>query len=131
MDKNPRQNRYLLANRIVELARASRFQVDYHLREQQLADVLQVSRTPIRAALMLLAERGVVEARKNKGFFMKIGAEALGRTEVEVPSSPQQDLYARIVEDRPDGRRADHARPGAQLDLPADPRQQVRAGRQL
>ncbi|WP_411035963.1 FCD domain-containing protein [Shinella sp. BYT-45] len=100
MDKNPRQNRYLLANRIVELARASRFQVDYHLREQQLADVLQVSRTPIRAALMLLAERGVVEARKNKGFFMKIGAEALGRTEVEVPSSPQQDLYARIVEDR-------------------------------
>lgn len=100
MDKNPRQNRYLLANRIVELARASRFTVDYHLREQQLADVLQVSRTPIRAALMLLAERGVVEARKNKGFFMKIGAEALGRTEVEVPSSPQQDLYTRIVEDR-------------------------------
>lgn len=100
MDKNHRQNRYLLANRIVELARASRFEVDYHLREQQLADVLQVSRTPIRAALMLLAERGVVEARKNKGFFMKIGAEALGRTEVEVPSSPQQDLYARIVEDR-------------------------------
>ena len=100
MDQSPRQNRYLLANRIVELARASHFQVNYHLREQQLADVLQVSRTPIRAALMLLAERGVVEARKNKGFFMKIGAEALGRTEVEVPSSPQQDLYARIVEDR-------------------------------
>lgn len=100
MDKNPRQNRYLLANRIIELARASRFQADYHLREQQLADTLQVSRTPIRAALMLLEEQGVVEARKNKGFYMKIGAEELGRTEVEVPSSPQQDLYARIVEDR-------------------------------
>ncbi|MDX3929866.1 MAG: GntR family transcriptional regulator [Shinella sp.] len=100
MDKNPRQNRYLLANRIIELARASRFHADYHLREQQLADMLQVSRTPIRAALMLLEERGVVEARRNKGFFMKIGAEELGRAEVEVPSSPQQDLYARIVEDR-------------------------------
>ncbi len=100
MDKNPRQNRYLLANRIIELARASRFQTNYHLREQQLADTLQVSRTPIRAALMLLAEQGVVEARRNKGFFMKIGAEELGRAEVEVPTSPQQDLYARIVEDR-------------------------------
>lgn len=100
MDKNPRQNRYLLANRIIELARASRFQADYHLREQQLADVLQVSRTPIRAALMLLEEQGIVDARKNKGFFMKIGAEELGRAEVDVPSSPQQDLYASIVEDR-------------------------------
>lgn len=100
MDTNPRQNRYLLANRIIELARASRFQADYHLREQQLADTLQVSRTPIRAALMLLEEQGVVEARKNKGFFMKLGAEELGRAEVEIPTSPQQDLYARIVEDR-------------------------------
>ncbi|MCV3738652.1 GntR family transcriptional regulator [Rhizobium sp. TRM96647] len=100
MDKNVRQNRYLLANRIIDLARASRFEADYHLREQQLADMLQVSRTPIRAALMLLEEQGVVEARRNKGFFMKIGAEALGRVEVDVPTAPHQDLYARIVEDR-------------------------------
>ncbi|MDF2373982.1 MAG: GntR family transcriptional regulator [Rhizobiaceae bacterium] len=100
MDNNPRQSRYLLANRIIELARASRFQANFHLREQHLADMLQVSRTPIRAALMLLEERGIVEARKNKGFIMKLGAEELEQAEVEVPNSPQQDLYARIVEDR-------------------------------
>lgn len=103
MDTNSRQNRYLLANRIIELARTSRFQAGYHLREQQLADTLQVSRTPIRAALMLLEEQGTVEARKNKGFFMKLDAEELDRAEVEIPNSPQQDLYARIVEDRLSG----------------------------
>lgn len=103
MDSHRNQNRYLLANRIIELARASRFQADYHLREQQLADMLQVSRTPIRAALTLLEEEGVVEARRNKGFFMKLGAEELGRAEVEIPTSPQQDLYASIVDDRLSG----------------------------
>jgi DNA-binding GntR family transcriptional regulator len=100
MNKSPSQNRFLLANRIIELARDSRFEADYHLREQQLADLLQVSRTPIRAALLLLEERGVVESRRNKGFFMRLRGEELGQAEVEVPSSPEQHLYARIVEDR-------------------------------
>jgi len=95
-----RQHRYLLAHRILELARASRFQVDYHLREQQLADTLRVSRTPIRAALALLQDHGVVTARKNKGFFMRIGTDQLERIEIDVPNSAQQELYARIVQDR-------------------------------
>jgi len=99
-----RQHRYLLANRIIELARASRFQVDYHLREQQLADTLQVSRTPVRAALTLLQAHGVVTAHKNKGFFMRIGADQLERIEIDVPSSAQQTLYARIVQDRLTGK---------------------------
>lgn len=100
MSKSPRQNRFLLANRIVELARESRFEAGYHLREQQLADMLQISRTPIRAALSLLEERGVVESRRHRGFVLRLQGDELGSVAIEVPASPQQDLYARIVEDR-------------------------------
>lgn len=65
--------------------------------------MLGVSRTPVRAALGLLAEHGIVEARKNQGFFLKAQQGALHRTEVEVPATADQDLYARIVEDRLSG----------------------------
>lgn len=38
-----------------------------HLREQELAEVLGVSRTPIREALLLLEESGLVETQPNRG----------------------------------------------------------------
>ncbi|WP_284891919.1 GntR family transcriptional regulator [Cobetia amphilecti] len=42
-----------------------------HLPESRLSDMLKVSRTPIRSALMLLSEEGVLERRPNRGFFLK------------------------------------------------------------
>ena len=39
-----------------------------------MAERLHVSRTPIHAALNYLAEAGIVEYRKNTGFFLTIGA---------------------------------------------------------
>ena len=71
MANNARQSRYRLANQILDVAREARFEPGHHLREQQLGDLLGVSRTPIRSALTLLAERGAVEAIKNQGFFLK------------------------------------------------------------
>ena len=94
------QNRYRLANQILEVVREGRFEVGHHLREQQFGDLLQVSRTPVRAALALLAEHGVVEARRNQGFFLKATSEALHRLSIEVPSTADQDLYSDIVHDR-------------------------------
>nr|WP_309486188.1 GntR family transcriptional regulator [Ancylobacter mangrovi] len=86
------------------MVRDGRFEVGHHLREQQFGDLLQVSRTPVRAALSLLAEHGVVEARRHQGFFLKATPEELHRFSLEVPPSADQDLYSDIVQDRLAGR---------------------------
>ncbi|HEY9213658.1 MAG TPA: GntR family transcriptional regulator [Ancylobacter sp.] len=100
MARSASQNRVRLANQILETVRGGQFEVGHHLREQQLGDLLQVSRTPVRAALALLAEHGVVEARHNQGFFLKATPEELHRLSLEVPSTADQDLYTDIVNDR-------------------------------
>ncbi|MCS0495787.1 GntR family transcriptional regulator [Ancylobacter sp. MQZ15Z-1] len=104
MARSPSQNRFRLANQILEVVRDGRFEVGHHLREQQFGDLLQVSRTPVRAALSLLAEHGVVEARRHQGFFLKATPEELHRFSLEVPPSADQDLYSDIVQDRLAGR---------------------------
>ena len=91
--------RYRLANRILELIRASRFDVGHHLREQHLGDLVGVSRTPIRSALGLLAEEGIVEARRNKGFFLLKPFDQMHRIEIDVPPSADQELCNRLVKD--------------------------------
>jgi DNA-binding GntR family transcriptional regulator len=78
----------------------ARLEPGHHLREQQLADLIGVSRTPIRSALDLLAERGIVETRKNHGFFLRKPFESLHRIEIEVPSTIDEELYTRLVRDR-------------------------------
>ena len=62
----------------------------HHLREQQLADLVGVSRTPIRSALDLLAERGIVETRKNQGYFLRKPFDTLHRIEIEIPSTADE-----------------------------------------
>jgi len=94
------QTRHSLANQILDIVRNARLEAGHHLREQWLGDRLGVSRTPIRAALDLLAERGAVETRKNQGFFLVQSFDALQRLQVEVPSSAEQSLYKQLVRDR-------------------------------
>jgi len=100
MSRSSNPGRYRLANRILELIRDARFEVGHHLREQQLGDLIGVSRTPIRTALGLLAEKGIVEARRNQGFFLVKPFDQLHRIEIDVPSSADQELYERLVKDR-------------------------------
>jgi DNA-binding GntR family transcriptional regulator len=94
------QNRRRLANQILNLVRDARFEPGHHLREQQLGDLLGVSRTPVRAALKLLADQGIVEARPNQGFFLLKPFDALQRVEIEIPPTADEDLYERLVRDR-------------------------------
>ncbi|WP_423295608.1 GntR family transcriptional regulator [Ancylobacter sp. VNQ12] len=100
MARSSSPTRVRLANQILDTIRGGRFEVGHHLREQQLSDLLQVSRTPVRAALTLLAEHDVVEARRNQGFFLKARPEELHRLSLEVPPTADQDLYGDIVNDR-------------------------------
>src|ERR1700730_13402893 len=104
MARSSSPRRFLLANQILDLARDAKFEVGHHLREQQLGDMLGVSRTPIRAALVLLAEREVVEARQNQGFVLLKPFDALHHIEIEVPATVDQGLYEQIVKDRLGGK---------------------------
>ena len=100
MARSTQQSRFRLANQILDVIRDAKLEPGHHLREQHLADLIGVSRTPIRSALDLLAERGIVETRKNHGFFLRKPFDSLHRIEIEVPSTIDEALYARLVRDR-------------------------------
>ncbi|MBW7969631.1 GntR family transcriptional regulator [Bradyrhizobium sp. BR 10289] len=100
MARSTQQTRFRLANQILDVIRDAKLGPGHHLREQQLADLIGVSRTPIRSALDLLAERGIVETRKNHGFFLRRPFDTLHHIEIEVPSTAEEKLYARLVRDR-------------------------------
>jgi DNA-binding GntR family transcriptional regulator len=102
MARSTQQNRFRLANQILDVIRDAKLERGHHLREQQLADLIGVSRTPIRSALDLLAKRGIVETRKNHGFFLRKPFDSLHRIEIEVPSTIEDELYAKLVRDRLD-----------------------------
>jgi len=94
------QSRYRLANQILDLVRDAKFELGHRLREQHLADLLSVSRTPVRSALKLLAEQGVVETQKHQGFVLAKPYDELHRIEIEIPATVDQELYERLVRDR-------------------------------
>ncbi|TKI05952.1 GntR family transcriptional regulator [Martelella alba] len=89
-----------LANQILDLICEARFEPGHHLREQQLADAIGVSRTPVRSGLNLLTRLGILEARRNQGFFLIKPYAELQRVKIDVPSSSDQELYEQLVKDR-------------------------------
>jgi DNA-binding GntR family transcriptional regulator len=59
-----------LMRRIIELIHEDHLQPGARLRQSQLADRLRVSRTPVRFALELLAEQGVLSHEPNRGMVL-------------------------------------------------------------
>ncbi|MCJ8145071.1 GntR family transcriptional regulator [Ancylobacter sp. A5.8] len=102
------QARHALANLIIGLVGSLHLRAGHHLTEQWLAERLSVSRTPVRAALMLLAERGVVVARPRQGFFLAVPwNEITHQHAVEIPSMPEEAFYSRLLRDRLEGKVVD------------------------
>lgn len=93
-----------LAHVIANLAARRRWPRGRHVREQELAGELRVSRTPVRAALRLLARHGVVEARPNRGFFLTRDGTRLTSLRLEPPTTVGEQLYANVLRDRVMGR---------------------------
>jgi len=60
-----------LAARILRLLKEQDAGPGHHLVELDLCRHFGVSRTPVRGALKLLADRGVVEARANRGYLLR------------------------------------------------------------
>jgi DNA-binding GntR family transcriptional regulator len=103
MTRSSSPSRHRLANQILDFMRHARVERGRHLREQPLGDLFGVSRTPVRVALERFAAQCVVEARRDRGFFLARPFDALYRLEIEALSSADHQLYKRLVGDRLSG----------------------------
>lgn len=96
-----------LAARILRLLSEQRADPGHHLVEQDLCRQFGVSRTPVRGALKLLAEQGVVEARANRGFVLAQAVTAPPKPDAAAPQEEEdQRLAVAIAQARNSGRLA-------------------------
>ncbi len=93
-----------LARRIVETIRLQGCARGHHLTEQGLADALGVSRSPVRRALALLADAGLLHYVPKQGYFLACDGENLEMTDPALPRTGEEALYMRIANDRFAGR---------------------------
>ncbi len=93
-----------LAKQILHYIREHDLTKGHHLTESSLAEVFQVSRSPIRAALQHLTAHGVVEARPHQGFFLAKSGGGLDRVGIDVPQTRDEELYERVIDAHLSGR---------------------------
>lgn len=101
----PAQLRHVrLAERIVEVAAAEAWPAGMRVIEQTLAHTLGVSRTPVRAALRLLARYGMVWARPNRGYVLVRPGTELTGFRLSAPACIETMLRDSLIRDRLGGR---------------------------
>ncbi|MBN9259155.1 MULTISPECIES: GntR family transcriptional regulator [unclassified Mesorhizobium] len=98
--RRPRTNHLDLAQRILDVARQRGFEPGTHLPEQQIASLCSVSRTPVRAALRLLAEQGVVQWEAATGYRLAVDLAAQAAVTTELPAAEEDELAEAILRDR-------------------------------
>ena len=98
--KQPRSNHLDLAQRILEAVRHGGFRAGDRLAEQQIASLCNVSRTPVRAALRLLADRGIVGWEQDNGYTLAIDPAGTMDAAAELPSAEEDSLAESILRDR-------------------------------
>jgi DNA-binding GntR family transcriptional regulator len=92
-----------LSEKIVQLCLDRELETGARLAERKLATAFGVSRSPIRAALKVLEDRGVVR-REKRGYVLAAGHGELSELSLDVPPAAAEELYVRIVRDRFAGR---------------------------
>jgi DNA-binding GntR family transcriptional regulator len=98
--QRPRSNHLDLAQRILEAVRRGGFRAGDRLAEQQIASLCNVSRTPVRAALRLLADQGVALWEKDAGYTLAIDPEGMVEAVADLPSAEEGRLADSILRDR-------------------------------
>jgi DNA-binding GntR family transcriptional regulator len=86
-----------VARGVIDWIVRNRLGVGYHLRESEVAEMFGVSRSPARGGLMVLAQRGILEQRSNRGFFLKRKSSDLELQPDALPNSTDDDLYNAIA----------------------------------
>jgi DNA-binding GntR family transcriptional regulator len=94
-----KQRQVDLIQRILEVVREDRIRPGDRLAEQAMAARCNVSRTPVRKALNVLAERGIAERDADGGFRLKTDRSASLVAEAALPPSEEESLYNAILRD--------------------------------
>ncbi|MGW0712060.1 GntR family transcriptional regulator [Streptomyces sp. NPDC002643] len=93
-----------MATRLVDLMRRGGLTEGAHVTEQWAADELEVSRTPVRKAMLFLTEVGILERVPNRGFFLARDAHTLTRAELSGGDDVETSAYFEIADDYVGGR---------------------------
>jgi DNA-binding GntR family transcriptional regulator len=97
-----------LAARILRLLKDQGAGPGHHLVELDLCRHFDVSRTPVRGALKLLADQGAVEARANRGYVLRGPITEAPDLDIVNPEDEEdQRLFVAIAEARNQGRMPD------------------------
>src|SRR3712207_274694 len=88
-----------IANEIANLIRMGQIEPGSHLSTQKLADQFDVSRSPVREALQILAEQGLVELHSNRGFFVRTGSGPHVTPSGDTPLMEASPEYQRLADD--------------------------------
>jgi DNA-binding GntR family transcriptional regulator len=96
----PRASHRDLAARILDFARQRGLGIGGRLPEQQIASSCNVSRTPVRAALRLLQEQGIVRWESEAGYSLAVDLTAQAAGGAELPHAAEDDLAQAILRDR-------------------------------
>ncbi len=99
-----RQRRAWLARRILDELILRDAAAGSHVTEVALAEALDVSRSPIRSALELLAEHGVLSQIRNRGFFLCNDIRTFDGLVLTDGRTPEDQLYSLMLKDRLDER---------------------------
>lgn len=97
MAKSPLAER--IAHDISMKIAAREVQPGEHLRAQALADAFGVSRSPVREALLILLEAGLVQQMQNRGFYVAETAPDASARAQPVLRDERQSPYHRIAND--------------------------------
>lgn len=90
-----------LARRIADYIAQEKLEEGAHLTEKNLTETFNVSRTPVRGALQLLAEYGQISYRPNSGYFVKAMPEPEGLPLVAAGAAiGVEQLYRDIIRAR-------------------------------
>ncbi|MCF3640605.1 GntR family transcriptional regulator [Rhizobium sp. TRM95111] len=93
-----------LAQKILDVAGERGMTPGERLAEQAFASLCNVSRTPIRKAFQILAERGLVTADAEGGFLLAADPVATARLEDTAEGDGESEIYAAILRDLAAGR---------------------------
>lgn len=97
-----------LAARILRMLKEQGAGPGHHLVELDLCRHFDVSRTPVRGALKLLADQGAVEARANRGYVLRGPVTSAPDIDIANPEDEEDHrLFIAIAEARNQGRMPD------------------------
>ena len=88
-----------IAHEITKRIHGGELAPDAHLSTQKLADTFRVSRSPVREALQLLADKGVLEQKANRGYFVRRGLKVPKSSIDLADHSDAPEKYYRFAED--------------------------------